>query len=600
MASIRPNQTPTSEGSTSRTRHPLCISTSIKHTKQKEQDHLRGLVRQTRVPLVREKATTRMDDLTAIATHQPCPDCGSSDALTHNSDGSTKCYSCGIFTPNRDKQDTTTQHTKMENVSPLGFVNGKFMEIAPRGIHKDTCVKYGYQIGELNGKPCHVANYRNLDGTQVAQKYRFADKSFHCNGSPNYFFGQNLWPNGGKKLVITEGEIDCLTVSQLQGNKWPVVSLPSGAQSAKTIFKKQLEWLSSWDEVVVMFDEDKAGREAAESVAHILPAGTCKIARLSMKDPNEMLLANKGEEVIQAFWNAKVWRPDDIVDGSELYDRLTVPKENDSIPYPYYGLNSLTHGLRKGEIVTFCAGSGIGKSAVCKEIALHVLKTTDRKLGYIALEESIERTANGIIGLEMSKPLHLEPFEPDAKYNDAYKKTVGSGRFYLYDHWGSLDSDNLLGHIRYMAKAMDVDYVVLDHLSIIVSGMGDGDERRMIDNTMTKLRALVEETKIGVVLVSHLKRPEGKGHEEGAATSLAQLRGSAAIAQLSDMCIGLERNQQDIENKNRTTLRVLKNRFSGETGVACNLLYDKETCRLSEDTNPLFEDTEDATSGYGF
>lgn len=203
------------------------------------------------------------------------------------------------------------------------------MDIAPRGINKDTCVKYGYQIGELNGKPCHVANYRNLDGTQVAQKYRFADKSFHCNGSPNYFFGQNLWPNGGKKLVITEGEIDCLTVSQLQGNKWPVVSLPSGAQSAKTIFKKQLEWLSSWQEVVVMFDEDKAGREAAESVAHILPAGTCKIARLSMKDPNEMLLANKGEEVIQAFWNAKVWRPDDIVDGTELYDRLTVPKEND-------------------------------------------------------------------------------------------------------------------------------------------------------------------------------------------------------------------------------------------------------------------------------
>ena len=599
MDSVRPNQTPTSKGSTPRPRHPLCIPTSTQHTKQKEQDHLRGLVRQTRVPLVREKAPTRMDDLTAVATHQPCPDCGSSDALTHNSDGSTKCYSCGIFTPNRDKTNTAPTQTKMENVSPLGFVNGKFMDIAPRGIHKETCVKFGYQIGELNGKPCHVANYRNLDGTQVAQKYRFADKSFHCNGSPNYFFGQNLWPNGGKKLVITEGEIDCLTVSQLQGNKWPVVSLPSGAQSAKTIFKKQLEWLSSWDEVIVMFDEDKAGREAAESVAHILPAGKCKIARLSMKDPNEMMLANKGEEVIQAFWNAKVWRPDDIVDGSELYERLTVPKENDSIPYPYYGLNSLTHGLRKGEIVTFCAGSGIGKSAVCKEIALHVLKTTDRKLGYIALEESIERTANGIIGLEMSKPLHLEPFTPDAKYNEAYKKTVGSGRFYLYDHWGSLDSDNLLGHIRYMAKAMDVDYVVLDHLSIIVSGMGDGDERRMIDNTMTKLRALVEETKIGVVLVSHLKRPEGKGHEEGAATSLAQLRGSAAIAQLSDMCIGLERNQQDVENRNRTTLRVLKNRFSGETGVACNLLYDKETCRLSEDTNPLFEDTDDATSAFG-
>ena len=149
-----------------------------------------------------------------------------------------------------------------------------------------------------------------------------------------------------------------------------------------------------------------------------------------------------------------------------------------------------------------------------------------------------------------------------------------------------------------MAKAMDVDYVVLDHLSIVVSGMGDGDERRMIDNTMTKLRALVEETKIGVILVSHLKRPEGKGHEEGAATSLAQLRGSAAIAQLSDMCIGLERNQQDKENKNRTALRVLKNRFSGETGLACSLLYNKETGRIAEETNPLFEDTEDEANPF--
>ena len=171
-------------------------------------------------------------------------------------------------------------------------------------------------------------------------------------------------------------------------------------------------------------------------------------------------------------------------------------------------------------------------------------------------------------------------------------ETVGSGRFYLYDHWGSLDSDNLLGHIRYMAKAMDVDYVVLDHLSIVVSGMGDGDERRIIDNTMTKLRALVEETKIGIILVSHLKRPEGKGHENGAETSLAQLRGSAAIAQLSDLCIGLERNQQDVENRNRTSLRVLKNRFSGETGLACQLLYDKETGRLAEETNPLFDTPE--------
>ena len=597
MASIRPNKTPASKGSPSRAGHPFRLSEGIEHTHKEQQDHLCGLVRQARIPLVRKAATTFMDDLTSIATHQPCPDCGSSDALTYNSDGSTKCFSCDTFTPSAE---VTTTPRKRNNTTSMNisFVEGQCISIAPRGIHKDTCSKYGYTIGELHGRTCHVANYRNLEGERVGQKYRFEDKSFQCNTSIGYFYGQHLWANGGKKLVITEGEIDCLTVSQLQGNKWPCVSLPNGAASAKAIFKKQLKWLSLWEEVIVMFDEDEQGRNAAEAAAHILPAGKCKIARLPMKDPNEMLMAGRGEEVIRAFWDAKVWRPDDIIDGTDLYKRLTTPRENDSVPYPYYGLNALTHGLRKSEIVTFCAGSGIGKSAVCKEIALHLLKTTDKTVGYIALEEAIERTANGIIGLAMDRPLHLEPFTPDEAYDKAYKETVGSGRFYLYDHWGSLDSDNLLAHIRYMAKAMEVDYVILDHLSIIVSGMGDGDERRMIDNTMTKLRALVEETKIGVILVSHLKRPEGKGHEEGASTSLAQLRGSAAIAQLSDMCIGLERNQQDKENKNRTTLRVLKNRFSGDTGVACNLLYNKETGRISEDTNPLVEEDEDGTGAF--
>ena len=100
--------------------------------------------------------------------------------------------------------------------------------------------------------------------------------------------------------------------------------------------------------------------------------------------------------------------------------------------------------------------------------------------------------------------------------------------------------------------------------------------------TMTHLRTLVEETGIGMILVSHLKRPEGnKGHEEGQTTSLSQLRGSHAIAQLSDIVIGLERNQQG-EESNTTTVRVLKNRFSGDTGLAGELFYNRETGRLTE------------------
>jgi twinkle protein len=534
-------------------------------------------------------------NLEAALTHQPCSTCDSSDGMTINIDGSTKCYSCNTWTPAPQATGTPVATSKPKQVNV--FITGEYQPLPQRMLHEETCKKFRYQIGEIGGQPCHIANYFDLDGKQIAQKYRFEGKKFGCSGKPDHFFGQQLWPNGGNKLIITEGELDAMSASQVNGNKWPVVSIPSGAQSAKTIIKKHMEWLSRFQEIILMFDEDDVGREAAREVAHLLPAGRGKIARLPLKDPSELLIAGRGEEITKAMWDAKVWRPDDIVAGSELLDRLTNPKTYESIPYPFDGLNTLTRGMRKGEIVTFCAGSGIGKSQVCKVIAHHLLTTTEKKVGYIALEESIERTGLSLVGIEMREQLHLqESFKVTPAFHTAFKATVGSDRLFLYDHFGSLDSDNLLSHVRFLALALDTEVVVLDHLSIVVSGMGDGDERRIIDNTMTKLRSLVEETNIALILVSHLKRPEGRGHEEGAVTSLAQLRGSAGIAQLSDMVIGLERNQQDPTERNRTQIRVLKNRFSGQTGVACELSFDIDTGILTEDIAAEFNNDQNEDS----
>ena len=207
-------------------------------------------------------------------------------------------------------------------------------------------------------------------------------------------------------------------------------------------------------------------------------------------------------------------------------------------------------------------------------------------IGYIALEESTKRTALGIMGLHINKPIYLDPSEAnEEEMKGAFEATVGSGRYYTYDHWGSMGEDNLLSKIRYLVTALGCKIIFLDHLSIVVSGMEGGDERRMIDNTMTKLRSLVEELRFGLVLVSHLKRPDGRGHEEGARTSLAQLRGSAGIAQLSDMVLGLERNQQDASVSKITTIRVLKNRWCGRNGVGATLEFDEDTGRLNEAIN---------------
>jgi twinkle protein len=117
----------------------------------------------------------------------------------------------------------------------------------------------------------------------------------------------------------------------------------------------------------------------------------------------------------------------------------------------------------------------------------------------------------------------------------------------------------------------------------------------MIDVTMTRLRSLVEQTNIALFLVSHLRRPSGDtGHEEGARVTLGQLRGSAAIAQLSDTVIGLERDQQDQSSGAVTTVRILKNRHSGTTGIATTLKYNPNTCKFEEhEAQPDFDPTTD-------
>jgi len=315
----------------------------------------------------------------------------------------------------------------------------------------------------------------------------------------------------------------------------------------------------------------------------MLPLGKAAIATLPMKDANEMLMADRTEELSKAHWNAQPFRPDGIVAGTDLWDLVAVERKVTSVPYPYQGLNDKLRGIRPSELIVLTAGSGMGKSAVAREIAYHLLKVQEDNLGLIFLEESTERTALGLMGLDINRPLHLsrEGVERD-ELRKAYDATIGSGRVFMYDHFGSTDIENLLNKIRYMAKALNCKYIILDHLSIVVSGLEGNDERKLIDLAMTKMRTLVQETGISLLLISHLKRPEGnKSHEEGLQVTLSQLRGSHSIAQLSDIVIGLERNQQG-DKPHQALLRVIKNRFSGDTGEAAILEFNRDTGRLLE------------------
>ena len=534
--------------------------------------------------------------------HEPCPKCGSSDNLARYSDGHAVCFSggCNYYEHGNGQIGQVTQRKPTRSLEMTGVTAA----IPDRRISQSTCQRYGVTVeyGTDGQIVKHHYPYHNKDtGAVTGTKVRITEtKSFYATGEFNEagLFGQQAFKTGGKYITITEGEADALAVNEMFDGKWPVVSIRSGAAGAAKDIKANLEWLETFDNVVICFDNDKAGQEAAKSVLNLFTPNKAKNVTLPAKDAGDMLKSNQVQAFVKEWWNAKTFRPDGIVSGLDTWDLLQEKRDVKSIPYPWDCLNAFTYGFRPQELVTITSGSGMGKSQIMRELEYYLLKNTEDNIGILALEEDIPKTTLGIMSMEANKLLHVPEVRAGVSIEEErgyWERTFGLDKLQLLDHWGSTSEDDLLGRIRYMAKGLDCKWIILDHLSIVVSDQDNGDERKAIDSIMTNLRKLVQETGVGLFLVSHLRRPSGaKAHEDGGKISLGELRGSAAIAQLSDIVIGLERDQQhvDPEIRNTTTVRVLKNRFVGLTGPACYLYYDKESGRMIETACPTGDNAE--------
>ena len=529
-----------------------------------------------------------------------CPECNSSDGNVRHSEGYSFCFVCKTRFGENMQTETVVPMKRESSIKTVGTLGA----ITERGISKETAQKYNTDVkvsGNMNTH--HIYKYFDEGGNNIGNKVRnVSTKDMWVEGgmSDALLFGQNIFAPNGKYITITEGEVDAMSSYELLGSKWACVSIKTGAGSALRDCKKSFEYLDSFDQIVISFDMDKQGRDASEQVAQLFSPNKCKIMHMEHKDANEFLQLNKREEFTRAWWNAQPYTPAGIVNLKDLGDALYTEEYCETCSYPWHKLNHKTYGMRTGELVTFTSGAGMGKSSVMRELMYHLLKNTEDNVGIIALEEGIKNTTFNIMSVEANARLYIkevrEKFEQE-QLNTWQENTVGTGRFFAFDHFGSMDNDEILSRIRYMAQALDCKWIFLDHLSILVSGQEDTDERKSIDILMTKLRSLVEQTNIGLLLVSHLRRPAGdRGHEDGREVSLSHLRGSASIAHLSDSVIALERDQQAEDDvlANTTTVRVLKNRYTGDTGIATHLFYDKDTGRMKEISNPY--DVEDTST----
>lgn len=516
--------------------------------------------------------------------HLPCDNCGSSDANSLYSDGHQKCFSCGHFVPGGDKAIENDRGMPTRPVKIRAIPSGDFHRLDERNISASTAQRYGVTRLPDGG---HVYPYCNRDGDHIANKVRpGGPKSFFWEGLNDQaaLFGQNVFPAGSAKAItITEGECDAMAAYELTGSRFPCVSVHSANAAAKNV-ADNFEYLNSFEKVVICFDKDEAkvkpdgtiwypGQDAALAVAAMFPIGKAHILTLrDAKDANDYLINKKHDQFVKEWYQAPAYTPSGLKLGKDMWDEIITPKNYETCPYPWKGMNDKTYGIRLSELVIVTAETGIGKTSVLKEIEHFLLEHTDKGIGLLHLEEPNSDTALGLMSITANKPLHL-PDVREGVTNDElrgyYDSTVNTDRVVIWDHFGSNSIHEVLAKIRHMHN-LGCKYIVLDHLSIVVSDQS-GDERKQLDEISTKLKTLCMELNIAVIAVIHQNRQ-------------GQIRGTAGVEQLANIVVKLFRDKEDPDDwrRNVTKIVIQKNRFSGITGPGVYLWYNPGTGRLVE------------------
>ena len=517
--------------------------------------------------------------------HKSCEKCGSSDANAVYDDGSTYCFSCTTYV-NGSSHDTSFESTS--DVDPELSI-GHFHPLVKRGISRKTCEKFDYRTAvNKDGTTVQRAAYRNSAGETIAHKCRVAGKGFWVTVEEGkdfkdaQLFGQHLWKAGGKMICITEGEIDALSLAQIQGLKWPVVSVPNGAQGASKALANQLEWLSTFERIVLMFDGDKAGRDAAKEAAKVLPVGKAHIAELpDGEDANSLMLSGRSGELLHEMWESKQWRPDGMIRISDMMDEILKPVER-GLPWFLEGLTDATMGRRYSEIIGFGGGTGSGKSDLFVQQAAYDVHVLKQRIGLFFLEQQPAQTAQRIASKIAGKKFFKVDRTPEETLELEEVLRGIEDRIEFYNHWGYLDYKVIENNIRHYNQAEGIRIFYLDHLTALADTT---KEKESLETMMRDMASLAQELDILIHFISHLSRPanESKGHEDGAQVRIRNFKGSSAIAFWSHVLLGWERDQQDEDSKQIATLRCLKERQIGDaTGKTWSIYYDMETGLLME------------------
>ena len=504
----------------------------------------------------------------------PCPNtsCKSSDAFFKYNDGHGYCYSCKSFFKPGESQAGGVTGGLQEDTS--------YQFVAHRDITLGAFRKYNVKTKvDSDGRPLSVYFPYGDDRFKIRG---FSSKSFHSIGdmTGGHLFGGDVFTAGqSKAITLVEGEYDALAAYEMLGSTFPVVSIRSSSSAVKDV-EKHHEFINSFQKIYLAFDGDVMGQAATNDVARMFDFNKIYHVKLTAhNDANEYLTKGDAQDFLFAWHNAKRFMPKGIVsDYDEIEAVLRSEGQSSLCSYPFPTLQTMTYGVRRGEVILITAMEGIGKTEIVGAMEYHVLGETDENIGIIHLEEDEKRTIQRLAGYSLGIPAHLP--ESELAVEDllgAYKNLCKrDSRVHLYSHFGSDDPTVILDTIRFMASVCKCAVVFLDHITMVVTGHETDDERRKLDYISTRLAMMTKELNFSLVLVSHVN-DDGK------------TRGSRNIAKVCDVHVHLDRNleSEDITDRNTTKLTIRKNRYSGHTGPAGYLNFNPKTFKVEELTHDV-------------
>ena len=556
--------------------------------------------------------------------HIPCPECGSKDNLglykrddiiipTYSSTcfGCGKYYSHGEIMENNMIESTAIVEREPKSTSQIAEEIADIQQLTVRGWRERRLTKTTYQkyqcFTEMDASDepkWYYYPYHNVNGEIAGYKGRASFKiddhrpqrvSGHVRMRETMLFGQHLFNKGGKYLIITEGEEDAMSWWQVlheqSGGKYETacVSVGFGAHNAKSHVKINYDWVTSFENVLVAFDNDKAGNAAADEVLRLLKPGQGKRVRyVEHKDANEYLKLGLERKMVDMFWKAEQFTPIDITSLGQLWEAFESSVEHEIIELPpeYTTLRGmLGGGLRKGQITMVGALTSVGKSTHINRIVYHAAIEQNKKTGIVYLESSPEDIVASFLSIHNECNLMLmdrRDLNMRALKNDFMEMVGDDDRIVVVNHNGSFTStDEMFSKIRWMIKAQNCELIVIDPLQAAVPS----NENKVLDEFMDGLLKLAKETNAHILVVSHMKKPaDDRPHD----VSEYDLKGSSSLNQIAFNTILLSRdkNHESASVRNATKLTLVKNRTMGLTGNAGWLRYDPTTLKVAEVSDP--------------